>query len=87
MDGQDVKPGDQCQRTAVRSMVSMWLVGSKRDRDEGSFRVRPPANCSIPVLHWAHVAVHHGHGIPVEADLSPSRVSSGPATPSWLFDF
>lgn len=89
MGGQDVMPGDQCQGTAVKSMVSMWLVGSKRDRDEGNLRVRPSAECSIPVFHWAHVAVHHGHGIPVEAELPVicPHGSSGPATPYWLFDF
>lgn len=63
-----------CLETNVREqpMVSMWLVSSRRDRDEGSFRVRTSAECSIPVLHWAHVAVHHGHGIPVGAKLTLS---------------
>lgn len=87
VDEQDVM---SCLETNVREqpMVSMWLVSSRRDRDEGSFRVRPSAECSIPVLHWAHVAVHHSHGIPVGAELSPCpHVSSDPATTSWLFDF
>lgn len=79
-----------CLETNVREqpMVSMQLVSSRRGRDEGSFRVRPSAECSIPVLHRAHVAVHHGHGIPVGAQLSPyPHGSSDPATTSWLFDF
>lgn len=45
--------------------------GPRGKRDEGGFRVRLSAECAIPVLHGAHVVVHHGHGIPAGAQLSP----------------
>lgn len=51
--------------------LSRSSPGPRGNRDEGSFRVKLSAECAIPVLHGAHVVVHHGHGIPVGAELSP----------------
>lgn len=51
------------------------------NRDEGSFRGRLSAECAIPVLHRARVAVHHGHGIPAGAELSPH--THGPPSPAF----
>ena len=76
----------QCQLRAVRARVSNWLAHNSPDprgsRDEGSFRGRLSAECAIPVLHRACVAVHHGHGIPAGAELSPhTRDPPSPAFP------
>lgn len=72
----------------MRPSVSIWL-GSPSPRGnremKGSFRVRLSAE-AIPVLHGAHVVVHHGHGIPAEHNChpAPGRAQPFPSDSSFI---
>lgn len=46
-------------------------------------RVRRSAECTIPVLHGAHVAVHHGHGIPAGMQIPFPWGLPFPASPDF----
>lgn len=46
-------------------------------------RVRRSAECTIPVLHGAHVAVHHGHGIPAGMQIPLPWDLPFPASPDF----